>query len=196
MLKHILKTILAVPLYGTILTANAQVVNIDGTWEYYLYRYSSIEFAAGKYTITPIGTAQGGQFDAWNAWDQVIGCDAVGICTKGFLNSYSFGYVDQKGWVQEIATIGGSISFGTATAYSTPTLALSNAQDYTFTLNTPTLLYFYVRDLEGAYRDNTGGMSLSIEPVSSVPLPAALPLMLSSLGVLGFAARRRKNVAV
>ncbi|MEX2518511.1 MAG: PEP-CTERM sorting domain-containing protein [Paracoccaceae bacterium] len=36
--------------------------------------------------------------------------------------------------------------------------------------------------------------SAFVPPVSSVPLPAALPLMLGGIGLLGFAARRRRAV--
>jgi hypothetical protein len=43
----------------------------------------------------------------------------------------------------------------------------------------------------------TGGMSLDVTQldVSSTPLPAALPLFATGLGVLGWAARRRKRKA-
>lgn len=50
-----------------------------------------IPFTAGTYGVTPIGTADGGAYDAWNAWGGLVtDCDASGAnCTTGWLNNYS-----------------------------------------------------------------------------------------------------------
>jgi len=54
-----------------------------------------------------------------------------------------------------------------------------------------TALYFQMGD-----DWNTGIRSLSFETaVATTPIPAALPLFASALGILGFAARRRRKSA-
>lgn len=55
--------------------------------------------------------------------------------------------------------------------------------------------YGQVSGLTYSYDGKTDGNNDFINPPSSVPLPAALPLMLSGLGILGFASRRRKETA-
>ncbi len=124
--------------------ASALIVDVDAKWEYWKYNYSPIPFSPGTYQITPVGNADGGTFDAWNAWGSgaVSDCDASGLCSRGYLNSYSLGYVGAFDFVYEIATVGGSVVAGTAQAYATPTLALNHAKPYIFSLAEPRQLYF------------------------------------------------------
>ncbi len=53
--------------------------------------------------------------------------------------------------------------------------------------------YGQISGLTYNYDGITDGRNTDIGDPSAVPLPAALPLMLSGLGVLGFASRRRKE---
>lgn len=53
--------------------------------------------------------------------------------------------------------------------------------------------YGQISGLTYNYDGITDGRNTDIGNPSAVPLPAALPLMLSGLGVLGFASRRRKE---
>ena len=120
-----------------------------------MYRYQPISVQAGRYLILPVGPDMGGAYTAWNAWGgQVSGCNDMGVCSRGYLNSYSLGYIDSIGFVQEIATIGGRVDTGTAVAYATEQLAFLNAKSFELTLDASTRIYFYVRDLEGGYSDN------------------------------------------
>ena len=170
----------------------AIVVNVNADDEYWSFHYSPIAFEAGMYRITPIGAAEGGVFNAWNAWGgDVTGCSSDGLCERGWLDSYSFGYIEPGGFVHEIATVGGRVDQGTSQAYSSPVLALSHAQTFDFELTNPVSLYFYVRDGETWYSDNVGGMSLQIESISQVPLPPSGMLMLCGLIVLGLMSRTR-----
>lgn len=170
--------------------ASAETIDVKANWEYWRYNYDPVPFAAGTYTVKPIGVADGGQYNAWNAWGagEVGGCDATGLCSRGYLNSYSFGFVGENDYVTEIATVGGSVVAGTALAYQTPILALTNAESYVFSLTQAENLYFYLRDGENWYYDNVGGISLSIQTIAE---PNTYLLMMIGLAAIGVVAGRR-----
>jgi hypothetical protein len=176
----------------------AVVIDVNAGDEYWSYHYAPIPFEAGTYRVTPIGRDTGGLFNAWIAWGagqlgggDIAGCSLDGLCDKGWLNSYSFGYIGPNDFVYEIATVGGRVDQGTVQAYASPELALVNAQSFDFTLATQTYLYFYLRDFEStsAYADNGGGMSLLIEQVAQVPEPSNTLLMVCGLIAIGYAVR-------
>ena len=60
-----------------------------------------------------------------------------------------------------------------------------------FTLSSPTSVNFFVADTPGQYGDNGGGVSLSI--TSATPLPPALPLFATGLGIAGLLGWRTKR---
>lgn len=195
------KTICALVGLLSALPSAAVIVDVHASDEYWSYHYAPILFETGSYRITPVGRDSGGLYDAWIAWGagqlgggDVAGCSLDGLCEKGWLNSYSFGYIGAHDFVYEIATVGGRVDQGTAQPYASPELALQNAQSFDFTLDSPTQLYFYIRDFEStsSYADNGGGLSLLIEQVSQVPEPETYAMMLAGIGLVGFMARHRK----
>ena len=174
-------------------SASADIINVSANWEYWRYNYSPISFAAGTYKITPVGTADGGQYNAWNAWGagEFSECDNAGRCLRGYVNSYSFGFVSENHFVTEIATVGGSVVDQTASAYQTPMLALANAESYVFSLAQAEDIYFYLRDGASWYFDNVGGMSLSIQTVAE---PGTYVLIMIALVSISVVAGRRTIV--
>jgi hypothetical protein len=141
-------------------------------------------FSAGDYQVDYIGVADGGMYDAWNAWGNVQGCNANGAnCQNGWLNNYS------------ISSSEFSIVQGTDT-YATPALALANGQNSSFVLKGDGNVNFFIGDQP--YYDNVGGVSLRVRPISnppvtSVPEPSSI-LGLLSLGVLGIGAALNRKL--
>jgi len=144
----------------------------------------SISLDAGTYEVTPIGVADGGSFNAWNAWNggQVIGCDSNGEnCGAGWLNWYYFSSSE----FGEILNWDGVI-------YANASLALANSISTSFTLTSSAIVNFYIKDgTNGDLAwDNTGGISLNVG--SLVPIPATVWLFGSGLlGLIGIARRRK-----
>ncbi|NCS78091.1 MAG: hypothetical protein GPJ17_13020 [Microcystis aeruginosa K13-07] len=141
-------------------------------------------FSAGDYQVDYIGVADGGMYDAWNAWGTVQGCDANGAnCQNGWVNNYS------------ISSSEFSISQGTGT-YATPALALANGQNTAFTLTGDSNVYLFIGD--SFYSDNIGGVSLKVMPISNPPVTSVPEtssiLGLLSLGVLGIGAALNRKL--
>ena len=159
---------------------NALIVDLDS----YTNRAANpvvVPLAAGTYDVTPIGVADGGAYNAWNAWGY------VSLPDQGWINNYSLSS-------SEFAPYG--VSDGGR--YATDLLALENALGTSFTLASAGNVNFYIGD--SSYDDNIGGMSLSVtqrtpapEPPNGVPEPTTLLLLAAGLaGIVGFGRKYRK----
>lgn len=143
----------------------------------------SISLDAGTYEVTPIGVADGGSYNAWNAWNggQVIGCDSNGAnCGAGWFHWYYFSSSEF-----------GEISNWDGVIYANSSLALANSISTSFTLTSSAIVNFYVKDgTNGDLAwDNTGGISLNVG--SPVPIPPTLYLFIS--GLVGLVAINKKK---
>ena len=155
----------------------------------------TINFQPGDtFTLTPLGAADGGAFNAWNSSGFSAGCNEFGNdCTNGW--QWDVGvYIDG-----DTTNIG---SFGISGLFETSDLALANIRDAlngafgapSFVIpNVPwSSLSFFIQD--SPFADNLGGISFmySIEPgEGSVPLPGALALITLGLAGLRWSLRNR-----
>ena len=91
----------------------------------------------GTYTITPIGTSDGGLYNAWNAWGSTTcvisnGCPRTSPTTVvGWLNVYSFGSANlvnvTVNGASAVPAIGNDYFVDDFVAYPDPLSALANA---------------------------------------------------------------------
>ena len=161
--------------------ANASIINVFSNVQ---PNTQTLSLLAGTYNVNAIGVADGGLYNAWNAWGTTGGCDVNGAnCSAGgFLHYYTI----------EAAELGvvnvGSTSV--ANRYATSLLALDNASDYSFTLTSAADVNFSIYD---NCCDNLGGVSLD---VVAVPEPVTTGLLGSALfGLIGATRlRKRPNV--
>jgi len=175
-------TALALGLFLTVSsgTAKALIINLDA------YDSSasnpvvvSLSLDAGTYNVTPVGIVDGGQYNAWNAWGYVSGCDATtGICSIGWINNYTLSSSEL-----------GTQTFSSGVRYQTDLLALQNAVASSFSLSTAQTVNFYIAD--NPYYDNLGGMSLDVTAVNPVPEPTTA--LLFGAGLVGLASCRRRK---
>jgi hypothetical protein len=180
MKRFTLSFVVACALISFVSGSQAAIVNVNS-----LTNHESnpvvLSLPPGEYTVTPVGTVDGGAYNSWNPWSSVSGCDVDGAnCSTGWVNWYfvaSVEFPEQSLWDEN--------------RYANSSLALTNAIGTSFTLTSDADVSFYIKDgVNGSFTsDNAGGMSLSV-----VPIPGAIWLLGSGLlGLIGIA--RRNNAA-
>jgi hypothetical protein len=189
---------------------SATIVNISGTqngeqsWDYAqvgaLISPVQLTFQPGTYRVidaynSSTGYQAGALYDAWNFeagnpqawvwhWKAFLDDGADGST----INAYNYDAhllldVDAANPQDTFRSEQIAADFGTATAPSLLTFATTTTVD------------FVVDDYD--LRDNAGGVSLDIEPLSiappAVPEPASWTMMLTGFGLIGAVARRSKT---
>ncbi len=177
--------------------ANAVIINLDSRVND-LGHPVSLSLEPGTYSITPIGTADGGLFDAWNAWGRTTcsnpdGCMRTSPTTVvGWLNLYSFSSSDLLDViVNDVAALpvsGDTYYVDTAMVYPDPLSALAHALSAEFTLEIASTISFAIPDRP--LYDNRGGMSLD---VTATAIPEPTTVLLLGLGLAGIVITRRKT---
>ena len=164
--------------------ANAAIININSLTNNESNSVS-LFLDAGTYDVTQIGIADGGAYNAWNAWNggQVNGCDVNGEnCRNGWLN-----------WFYFSSSEFGEISNWDGNIYSSASLALSNSMATSFTLTSSALVDFYIKDgTNGSLAwDNVGGISLNVGLPATVPESPTWYLLV--IGIAGLLIRSFVN---
>lgn len=165
-------------------SAQAVIINISATSNTVPPGTNLIELALGPgdYSIEVIGTAEGGAYNAWSAWNEPHTCAIdPGVCNPGpgvtgWLNSYAF------------ASPGGGIAatpVGDGLVYNNPGLANAAAIDSSFSLANAATVSFYITDFP--VTDNSGGISLNVTQV-----PEPLSVLMLGVALVGLASGRRR----
>lgn len=173
MRKKLLSGTLFLLLYFCVVgAANALIIDIDAVANN-TYNPSGntidIWLTAGTYEVTPVGVADGGAYNAWDAWGS----------GRTWVNSYEYS-----------STEFGTQGFWDGIKYATALEALNNAIVSSFTLTSDGYVSFYNSD--PGYGDNLGGISLSvIQKNTQVPEPSTMLLLGTGLAVFAGATRRK-----
>lgn len=150
------------------------IVNLDASTA---HNQQTLSLSAGLYQVQNIGIADGGSYDAWNAWKKIQGCDNDGTgCKKGWINAYFF-----------TSDAHSAVKISDGERYATAIQAQQHALNYQFSLAQAGIVTFYLDDTK--YSDNQGGISLK---VFSIAAPASLALMLLIIGGMGLLTAKRK----
>jgi hypothetical protein len=192
-----LTRLLLVLVAGTALTsARAELINIDSQSTDGVV----LNLAAGRYDFNFIGTADGGQYDAWTAWP--LDCVLGPSCQRGYINELRI-----EGLAPSQAPAGAIVDQGltligdhfnpiwptmaealqSAMAHHAFTLVLQNAAELRFLVgegpNCPR------ETTTACWTDNRGGLSLK---VAAVPEPQTYAMLLLGLPLALAMARRRR----
>lgn len=114
----------------------------------------TVPLEAGSYTVTVIGTAEGGEYDAWKAWVHFETQNLDGTWRWGWYNTYTVRSEELP-----------EMEYGDHIIYGTAANALENAENTMFTLTEDADVDFFITD--NPTFDNSGGISLSIERIDS-----------------------------
>ncbi len=202
-----LAAVIATPAAAAIV--NVSSANSTGT---------TINLAAGTYTVNLAGIADGGTYDGWSPWTFSGGCTGGMNCTTGYLNAFAidfghgtdsfdgvdafqFGFVAEPGNSGLYETAAQGLAAYRTLAYSYAPLPIATLPSsytlapspYTFTLATAQQVKFFIFDSN--YGDNRDGISLSVvsNAVGAVPEPATWAMMIAGFGMAGGALRRRRT---
>ena len=134
----------------------------------------NIFLEAGTYSVIPIGTADGGAYNAYNNWGYTTSTNPDGnpitspTTYTGWLNLYdvhsaNFEAVTVDGTSIDMSTHPDVYTAGTWRVYPTALLALNHAMPSVFTTNADGYVGFSISDAQSMLSDNVGGMSLLVE---------------------------------
>lgn len=165
MKKKVMLLTIALFLIGMVSLANAAIIDINAKTNTTTNPVSLL-FDAGTYEVKPIGVADGGNYNAWNAW-------------AGGSNP-----PDYAGWINKYSLSSGEFDAYSVTdgiIYATDLLALSNALSTSFSLTSAGEVNFFITD--NPYWDNLGGISLYVSPAGDEQFPVPEPATMLLFGV-------------